>query len=190
MSFDLYTWKIERQYLREILLIAPPRFSDDRGWFMETFNKSVFAEHGIEIDFVQDNMSFSRSVGTVRGLHYQSPPYAQAKLVRVVQGRILDVAVDIRRDSPTYGHHLAVELSADDRSQLLVPIGFAHGFVTREPDTMVSYKVSNFYSPDHDHNILWSDEEINIDWGISVPDAIVSEKDACAPPLHKATPLL
>jgi dTDP-4-dehydrorhamnose 3,5-epimerase len=132
-------------------------------------------------EFVQDNQSLSVEKGVVRGLHYQSPPFAQDKLVRVVRGRILDVAVDIRKGSPTYGDHVAVELSAENWRQLLAPIGFAHGFVTLEPNTEVVYKVTNYYAPDHDHGVLWSDPEIGVDWGVSPEAAIVSDKDRAQP---------
>lgn len=174
-------WSFTPLALPEVVLISAPRFGDVRGWFSETYNARVFAEHGIESAFVQDNMSYSAAVGTVRGLHYQSPPFAQAKLVRVLRGRILDVAVDIRHGSPAYGRHVAVELSAEDGRQLYVPVGFAHGFVTREPDTVVAYKVSSFYAPDHDHGIFWADPELGIAWGLEPAEATVSDKDARQP---------
>jgi len=190
VSSDLQGWVFERQKLEDIVVISPPSFGDDRGWFMETYNQRIFESYGLSIQFVQDNISFSRAVGTVRGLHYQSRPFEQDKLVRVVKGRILDVAVDVRLESPTFGEHVAREISADDEAQMLVPKGFAHGFVTRQPDTIVTYKVSNFYSREHDHNIFWDDPEIGIDWGISSSEAIISKKDSCAPLLRNATPLL
>jgi dTDP-4-dehydrorhamnose 3,5-epimerase len=168
------------------VLVEPPRFDDARGWFSETYNARIFAKQGIDLVFVQDNMSSSALAGTVRGLHYQSAPFAQAKLVRAAIGSIVDVAVDIRAGSPTYGQHVAVELSAENGRQLLVPVGFAHGFVTRAPDTVVTYKVTNFYAPDHDHGICWSDPDLGIDWGIDVDKAILSQKDANWPRLHQA----
>ncbi|MFW6024516.1 MAG: dTDP-4-dehydrorhamnose 3,5-epimerase [Dichotomicrobium sp.] len=190
MSTERPEWLFEPQRLGEVIRVRPPRLGDDRGWFMETYNRKVFAENGITTDFVQDNASFSNFSGTIRGLHYQSPPFAQDKLVRVMQGAILDVAVDIRHGSATFGAHVAVELSAETGDQLLIPIGFAHGFVTRTPSTVVAYKVSNFYSQEHDHNIFWDDPVIGIDWGVSPSAAILSDKDLSAPLLSNAAPLL
>lgn len=166
--------KLEPQGLVKIL---PPEFGDERGVFAETYNARTFAENGIDIDFVQDNFSLSRAPGTVRGLHFQSPPHGQAKLVRVLRGAILDVAVDLRKGSPTFGHHAAVELDADNRQQLFIPEGFAHGFVTRDADTEVAYKVSAFYAPDHDSGLFWADSGLDINWGIGLQDAILSNKD-------------
>lgn len=140
---------------------------------------------GLNYNFVQDNHSLSRDVGTVRGLHFQSPPFAQDKLVRVLRGRILDIAVDLRQSSPTYKKYVAVELSYENWKQLLIPIGFAHGFVTLEPDTEVCYKVTNFYSTAHDHGISWDDPDIAIDWTIKKSDAILSQKDKSLPPLAR-----
>jgi dTDP-4-dehydrorhamnose 3,5-epimerase len=159
--------------------IHTPRFGDQRGWFAETYNERRFGEWGIPVRFVQDNHSLSRPVGTVRGLHYQAPPCGQAKLVRVVRGRILDVAVDARRGSPTYGEHVAVELSAEAGDQLFLPVGFLHGFVTLEPDTEVVYKVSDFYDRASDGGVRWNDPTLGIAWGVAT--AVVSEKDAAQP---------
>ena len=170
-----------------VILIEPPRFGDARGWFSETYNARIFAAHGIDLSFVQDNTSFSATAGTVRGLHYQSPPFVQDKLVRVIHGRILDVAVDIRGGSATFGKHVAVELSAENGRQLLVPAGFAHGFITRDPNTLVAYKVTNFYAPDHDHGIFWADPDLGIDWGVNGAEAILSPKDMALPPFGQAT---
>jgi dTDP-4-dehydrorhamnose 3,5-epimerase len=139
------------------------------------------AEHGIDIDFVQDNHSLSAEVGTVRGLHFQAPPHAQDKLVRCGRGRLLDVAVDIRRGSPSYGGWIAVELSAENGKQLLVPKGFLHGFVTREPETEIAYKCSDYYAPDCDGAIRFDDPEIGIDWGFDTASVVLSDKDAQAP---------
>ena len=165
----------------EVRVIETRRFGDDRGYFTEIFNAARFAEAGLPTEWVQDNQSLSAAVGTLRGLHYQQPPFAQAKLVRVVQGAILDVAVDIRRGSPTYGRWVLRELSAAAVDQLLVPEGFAHGFVTREPDTIVLYKVSAPYSGEHDRSIRFDDPEIGVDWGLGGREPHVSLKDAEAP---------
>lgn len=171
-----------------LLLIEPRRLGDERGYFAETFKSSVLAEHGFTADFVQDNQSLSAQKGVVRGLHFQLPPFAQDKLVRVLKGAILDVAVDIRRDSPTFGHHVAVELSAANFRQLLVPKGFAHGFCTLEPDTEVAYKVTNYYSPECDRGILWNDPALGIQWPVAEDQAILSDKDRRAPKLADMQP--
>jgi dTDP-4-dehydrorhamnose 3,5-epimerase len=186
---DRREWRFTPLALPDLVLVEPPCFADARGWFSETYNARVFAKQGIDLVFLQDNTSFSAMAGTVRGLHYQSKPFEQAKLVRAVKGRLLDVAVDIRTGSPTYGKHAAVELSAENGRQLLVPAGFAHGFITREPDTIVAYKVTNFYAPDHDHGIFWADPDLGIDWGIDRADAVLSPKDLAWPRLVEATPL-
>lgn len=167
--------------LTGIFIISPRRFGDDRGFFCETWNASVLAEHGINTAFVQDNQSLSSNVGTVRGLHYQSPPHAQDKLVRCGRGALLDVAVDIRKDSPTYGEWIGVKLSAENGKQLLIPKGFLHGFVTLEPDTEILYKCSDYYAPECDGVIRFDDPGIGIDWGISPDKAVLSKKDATAP---------
>jgi len=165
----------------DIKLITPKKFGDDRGFFSETYNKQTFADHGIDLEFVQDNQSLSADKGTVRGLHFQAPPFAQDKLVRVTRGAILDVAVDIRKSSPTYGQHVAVEFSAENWAQLLVPKGFAHAFCTLVDDTEVIYKVTNYYSKEHDFGLLWNDPELGIDWPIGPADAVLSEKDRAQP---------
>jgi dTDP-4-dehydrorhamnose 3,5-epimerase len=178
-------WKfeilIEPTDLYGILIISPRRFGDDRGFFCETWNAGALVKHGINTTFVQDNQSISGTVGTVRGLHYQSPPHAQDKLVRCGRGALLDVAVDIRKGSPSYGNWVGVELSAENGKQLLVPKGFLHGFVTLEPDTEILYKCSDYYAPECDGAIRFDDPDIGIDWGISSDQAILSEKDATAP---------
>lgn len=161
----------------DVKLVTPQRFGDHRGFFCETYNQQQFADAGITADFVQDNHSLSIPAGTVRGLHFQTPPFAQVKLVRVLRGRILDVVVDLRRSSPTYGQHVAVELSADDGRQLLVPMGFAHGFCTIEPNTEVAYKVSAYYSAAHDHGLRFDDPELAIAWPVRAAEAILSDKD-------------
>ena len=164
-----------------IRLLVPKRFGDDRGWFSETYSVRTFARLGIDIAFVQDNHSLSRPVGTLRGLHFQTPPHAQAKLVRCVRGRILDVAVDLRRSSPTFGRHVSAELSVANGEQLFIPVGFAHGFVTFEPDTEVIYKVTDFYAPDCDGGIRWNDPAIGIDWPLPASGPVLSPKDEKLP---------
>jgi dTDP-4-dehydrorhamnose 3,5-epimerase len=172
--------KIEAFSIPGLLLLTPRRFGDDRGFFAETWSRRVLQDAGITLDFVQDNHSLSRRVGTVRGLHFQSPPHAQAKLVRCGRGRLFDVAVDLRRGSPTYGQWAGAELSAENGVQLLIPAGFGHGFVTREPDTEIVYKCSDYYSPECDGGIRWNDPDIGIDWGVSEASGL-SDKDAKAP---------
>ncbi|WP_420328210.1 dTDP-4-dehydrorhamnose 3,5-epimerase [Mameliella sp.] len=173
---------VQATALPGVLILTPRRFGDARGFFSESWNRKRMAEHGIEIDFVQDNHSLSAEPGTLRGLHYQGPPHAQAKLVRCGRGRLFDVAVDIRVGSPTYGNWLGVELSAENGKQMLVPKGFLHGFVTRDPDTEVLYKCSDYYAPDSEGTVRFDDPTIGIDWGLEGPP-ILSEKDAKAPPL-------
>ncbi len=172
---------IERTALSGVVVLSPKRFDDPRGFFSEVYNKRRYAEAGVTSDFIQDNHSRSGPVGTVRGLHFQRPPFAQAKLVRVLKGAILDVAVDLRRGSPTFGQHVAVELSASAWNQLFVPAGFAHGFCTLEPDTEVFYKVDAYYSAEHDGGILWNDPALNIAWPVSAGQAVLSDKDRRLP---------
>jgi dTDP-4-dehydrorhamnose 3,5-epimerase len=167
----------------DVKVIRPRKFGDHRGFFSETYSVRDFASLGIADAFVQDNHSMSAPVGTLRGLHLQTPPMAQAKLVRVVRGAIIDVAVDVRRGSPTYGQHVRVTLSAAEWNQIYVPIGFAHGFVTTEPDTEVVYKVSNCYSPEHERGIRFDDPALQIDWGIDPATAVLSGRDRQHPPL-------
>lgn len=167
----------------DVKLITPRRFGDNRGFFSETWNRAAFAEAGIEADFVQDNHSLSATVGTLRGLHFQIPPFAQAKLVRVSRGAIFDVAVDIRTGSPTYGKWVGAELSAENWAQMYVPKGFAHGFVTLLPDTEVQYKVDAPYAPDHDRGIAWNDPAIAVDWPLEGRAPVLSGKDAALPAL-------
>lgn len=167
----------------EVILITPAKFGDDRGFFSETYNAQAFRAAGIDATFVQDNQSLSRQKGVVRGLHFQKPPHAQGKLIRVVRGRILDVAVDIRIGSPTFGRHVSAELSADNWQQLWVPAGFAHAFCTLEVDTEVVYKVTDYYAPECDAGILWNDPDLAIDWPVDDADAVLSAKDAALPRL-------
>lgn len=173
--------KIERLAIPEVLVLTPQRFADDRGFFVETYNAArLKAATGLTIEFVQDNMSLSRPVGTLRGLHFQRPPSAQAKLVSVARGRIFDVAVDIRRGSPTFGQHVSAELSAEDGRQILVPAGFLHGFMTLEPDTLVTYKVDAYYDPAADGAVRWNDPDLGIAWPFD-GEVSISPKDAAAP---------
>jgi len=164
----------------ELIELTPRRFGDDRGFFSEVWNHARFAEAGIPAQFVQDNVSLSRTRGVLRGLHFQMPPAAQAKLVRVSRGSIFDVGVDIRRSSPTFGRWAGVVLSAEKWNQLYVPEGFAHGFVTLEDDTEVTYKVSAAYSPEHDRSIRFDDPAIGIAWPLD-GEPVLSDKDAAAP---------
>jgi len=173
-----------------IKLLTPKKHGDHRGFFSETFNRNTFRElTGVDADFVQDNQSLSVEKGVVRGLHYQLPPTAQAKLVRVTRGAILDVAVDIRRGSPTFGKHVAAVISAENWRQIFVPVGLAHGFVTLEANTEVLYKVTAYYSPKDERGIRWNDPVLRIDWDISEAAAVLSEKDRKYPALAEATDL-
>ena len=172
---------IQQTGLDNVIEITPQRFSDKRGYFSETYNAGTLAQQGIDLQFVQDNESYSRDRGTVRGLHCQAPPAAQAKLVRALQGVIWDVAVDVRRGSPTYGHWVGVELSDNKGNQLLIPEGFLHGFITRTADCMVAYKCSATYAPNTEGSVRFDDPDLAIDWGIGPRDAVLSDKDAAAP---------
>lgn len=173
--------QINQTALEGVLILTPRRFGDHRGFFSESWNRKVMADHGINYDFVQDNHSLSRQAGTIRGLHFQAPPHAQAKLVRCGRGALFDVAVDIRRGSPTYGQWVGVELSADNGRQLLIPAGFLHGFATRLPDTEVIYKCTDYYAPAADGTVRFDDPDIGIDWGIDPAQAMLSAKDSAAP---------
>jgi len=173
--------RIEDTSLEGVRILVPRRWGDARGWFMESWNRDTLRGAGIDLDFVQDNHSLSAEAGTVRGLHYQRPPHAQAKLVRVVAGAILDVAVDARRGSPSFGRWVGVELSAEDGRQLLIPAGFLHGFVTRAPATEVVYKCTDVYAPDCDGAVAWDDPDLGIDWGLAPGAAVLSDKDRAAP---------
>jgi dTDP-4-dehydrorhamnose 3,5-epimerase len=181
--------RIRPQAIPEVLLIEPTRHGDARGFFSEVWKCSALAAAGIKADFVQDNHSHSRDAGVLRGLHFQRPPHAQGKLVRVVRGRILDVVVDIREGSPTFGHHVTAELSAANWLQIWVPRGFAHGFLTLEPDTEVLYKVDAEYDRAADGGIAWDDPALGINWPLPAAGPILSEKDRAAPRLAEASPI-
>jgi dTDP-4-dehydrorhamnose 3,5-epimerase len=176
--------KVTETSLPGVLLIEPKVFGDHRGFFMECYNKKLFADYGLEFDFTQDNHSLSQQAGTIRGLHFQLNPKAQTKLVRVTRGAIYDVVVDIRKGSPTFGKWQGFILSADNKRQLLVPKGFAHGFCTLVENTEVQYKVDEYYSPEHDRGILWNDPALGIDWPTANP--ILSDKDTKHPLLADA----
>ena len=167
----------------DVRVLSPRKYVDRRGFFSETYNNKALAAVGIDINFVQDNYSYSAEKGTVRGLHFQTAPFAQDKLVRVARGSVFDVVVDLRRGSPTYGRHVSIVLSAEAWNQVLVPIGFAHGLMTLEPDTEVIYKVSNYYSPDQDKGLLWNDPALGIVWPLAENEALLSEKDSIQPRL-------
>jgi dTDP-4-dehydrorhamnose 3,5-epimerase len=165
----------------DVKIIKPRKHGDHRGFFSETYNKKALAEAGITLDFVQDNHSLSAEKGVIRGLHFQTAPFAQDKLVRVIRGSVLDVAVDLRKSSPTFGHHVSAVLSAEEWNQILVPIGFGHGFCTLEPNTEVIYKVTNYYAPQCDRGLFWNDPQLGIRWPVSEQEAILSDKDKRQP---------
>jgi dTDP-4-dehydrorhamnose 3,5-epimerase len=175
--------QITETTIPEIKLLTPTRHADERGHFSELYSRRTLAGLGLDFDFVQDNLALSRRPGTVRGLHFQAPPEAQVKLVAVLRGAILDVAVDLRHGSPSFGRHVAVRLEAETGTQLLVPEGFAHGYCTLEPDSLVFYKVTRPYAPQHDHGLSWSDPALGIAWPVSPSAAIVSARDRRLPPL-------
>ena len=173
---------VERCEIEGLCVITPTVFKDDRGYFVETYNQNDFKEAGLDMVFVQDNHSYTIKKGTIRGIHFQNNPKPQIKLVRCVRGRVLDVVVDLRKDSPTYKKWLAVELSEENRKQIWIPEGYGHAFLTLEDNCEIQYKVSEFYYPEFDRAIAWDDEEINVNWNIDNP--IVSEKDKNAPKLR------
>ena len=175
--------QVTKTALEGVLILEPKVFGDARGWFMETWSARKFEAAGLNFDFVQDNQSYSAQKGTLRGLHYQTAPFAQAKLVRCTRGKLLDVAVDIREGSETFAKWVAVELTAENKKQLMIPRGFAHGFITLTDDVEIQYKADNFYAPTCDGNIRWDDAQIGIDWG-SAP-TILADKDAKAPTLRE-----
>tara|TARA_R110002012_G_scaffold47399_1_gene124230 strand:+ start:40163 stop:40729 length:567 start_codon:yes stop_codon:yes gene_type:complete len=175
--------QIEETALPGVLILTPPRHADTRGFFSESWNAKTMADAGLNYSFVQDNHSLSKVAGTLRGLHFQTPPHAQAKLVRCGRGALFDVAVDIRHGSPTFGKWVGVELSFDNGRQLLIPEGFLHGFITRVPMTEIIYKCTDIYAPECDAAVRWNDPDIGIDWDIKGRAPLLSEKDAKAPPL-------
>lgn len=168
--------------ISDLLILEPKVWKDNRGYFYESYNAKLLAEAGIDVNFVQDNQSFSQK-GALRGLHGQKPPFAQGKLVRVLQGAVLDVAVDIRKDSPTYGHNFTIVLSGENHKQLWIPPGFLHGFLTLEDKTIFTYKVSNYYDKDSEIGVIWNDAHLNIDWNSDIPAAelLLSDKDQILP---------
>ncbi len=169
------------QALSGVVLIVPRRFADERGYFSETFSDQAYAENGVAATFIQDNHSYSALAGVVRGLHFQTPPHAQAKLVRVVRGSVFDVAVDLRAGSPTYGKWCGAKLSASGGEQYFIPRGFAHGFCTLEPDTEFVYKVDGYYTPHSEAGLRFDDPDLAIDWPVTSADALLSAKDASLP---------
>lgn len=169
--------QIQETPIKDLLIIQPQVFGDDRGYFFESYNKDKFAELGLNIDFVQDNQSMSKK-GVLRGLHLQNPPHEQGKLVRVIQGAVLDVAVDVRKDSLTFGQHYKIELTQENKTMFWIPPGFMHGFLTLRDDTIFFYKCTGFYNRESEDSVIWNDSSINIDWGVKKP--ILSDKDSQA----------
>ena len=178
--------KVTKTKIPDVLLFEPKIFGDERGYFMETFRMDEIKKHIGDVNFVQDNESLSR-YGVLRGLHFQRPPFTQSKLVRVLQGEVLDVAVDIRIGSPTYGQHVAVLLSGENKKQLWVPQGFAHGFAVLSETALFNYKCDNYYSPTHDGGIAWDDPSLGIDWQLALEDIQLSEKDKTQAALEEVT---
>lgn len=172
--------------ISDVFIIEPKVFGDERGYFFESFNQKEFEKHIRKIDFIQDNESKS-SQGVLRGLHFQRPPFTQSKLLRCIEGEVLDIAVDLRQDSPTYKKYLSLVLSGKNKKQIFVPKGFAHGFLVLSEIATIAYKVDEYYAPDHDSGIAWNDEEINIDWGVSADEIQLSEKDKGLKPLAEIT---
>ena len=178
-----------KQEIPDVILIKPTTHGDDRGYFVETFRQDLFEKAvGYQVNFIQDNESKSTK-GVLRGLHYQLPPYTQAKLVRVIEGSVLDVAVDMRKSSPTFGQHVAIELTGENKHQLFVPYGFAHGFVVLSDSATFAYKVDNYYAPAHDRGIAFDDTKLDIDWRLSAQELQLSNKDKIHPNLSNATEL-
>tara|TARA_R110001583_G_scaffold58103_2_gene173459 strand:+ start:2699 stop:3247 length:549 start_codon:yes stop_codon:yes gene_type:complete len=174
--------KFIKTNIPDVFIIEPKVFGDERGYFFESFNQKEFEEHIGKVDFIQDNESKS-SKGVLRGLHFQKPPYSQAKLLRCIEGEVLDVVVDLRQNSPTYKKYISLVLSGDDKKQIFIPKGFAHGFLVLSDSATIAYKVDQSYAPDYDLGIAWNDDEINIDWGVCAEEIQLSEKDKCLKPL-------
>jgi len=177
--------KLIKTSIPDLLIIEPKVYEDPRGYFLESYSSKIFTNSGIDTHFVQDNESKSTK-GVLRGLHYQLAPYSQTKLIRVISGKILDVALDIRKGSPTFGQHFSIELSGENKHQLFIPKGFAHGFAVLSDEVIVNYKCDNFYQPDAERGILYNDPELNIDWKISLEEAVISAKDKVNPQFSKA----
>lgn len=175
----------QRLSIPDVVLVSPKRFGDSRGFFSETYRANKYVENGIAGPFVQDNHAYSADAGVLRGLHFQRPPTAQAKLVQCTRGAIFDVAVDIRRSSPTFGQHVSAELSAENGAQLYVPVGFAHGYLTLTADCDVQYKVSDYYSPEDEGGLAWDDPEVGIDWPLGPEHLTLSQKDKTLPTLSE-----
>jgi dTDP-4-dehydrorhamnose 3,5-epimerase len=182
---EIREMQFEPTAIGDVILLRPGRFGDDRGYFMETFRADKFAKHIGPVTFVQDNQSLSGERGTVRGLHFQLEPRSQGKLVRCVSGSLFDVAVDLRRGSPTFGRHVSIELSAENALQIWIPPGFAHGFCTLAENTVIAYKVSDYYSPEHDRGVMWNDPDLGIEWPVGPDEAILSAKDRMQPRLSE-----
>lgn len=178
--------KFIEQSIKGVWIIEPKVFNDERGYFMESFKKEVFEEHIGNVNFIQDNESKSTR-GVLRGLHYQTGEFSQAKLVRALKGSVLDVAVDLRKSSPTFGQHIAVELSEENKRQFFIPRGFAHGFLVLSEEAIFSYKVDNVYAPAHESSLMWNDPTVNIDWGIKEEELLLSAKDKAGKPLSEVT---
>jgi dTDP-4-dehydrorhamnose 3,5-epimerase len=182
--------KFTHQLISDVIIIDPLVHGDDRGYFVETFRQDLFEEAvGYQVNFIQDNESKSTK-GVLRGLHYQIPPYGQSKLVRVLEGRVLDVAVDIRKNSPTFGQHIAIELSSENMRQIFIPQGFAHGFAVLSEIAIINYRVDNLYSPEHEKGIAFNDLKLNIDWRFKMEELKLSEKDRLHPNLEDAIEII
>jgi len=178
------------QKIPDIILVKPTIYNDQRGYFTETFRQDLLEDFiGYQVNFVQDNLSKSR-LGVLRGLHFQLPPYCQAKLIKIIEGRVLDIAVDIRKNSSTFGHHMAIELISENQDQLFIPHGFAHGFLALTNSVKLEYKVDNYYSKDHEKGISFNDKQLNINWKIPIEKLIISDKDLQYPSLNAITQLL
>lgn len=173
----------------DVKCIQPKLFEDDRGFVAESFSQARFAEHGITAPFVQENISFSKKAGTLRGLHFQKPPYAQAKLIHVLRGKVFDVAVDLRPNSPTYGQHVSIVLAANDPTFFYIPRGFAHGFYTLEDDCTILYKIDGYYTPESEGGIKWDDPDLAIEWPLLSDETLLSEKDVILPSFKSLTPM-